>query len=100
MSIENFFMIVVVVILVLVVYKVLVGNITAQIQTKDQKREEIINSYKKQLQEAIEDVKDDKEQRMAKKGELLKAFSVELSRNIFFDSSEIREIIMILSKEG
>lgn len=70
------------------------------VQSKEEKRDEIINSYKRELREAIEPIKDDKEQRMAKKSELLKRFSVELSRNIFFNQDEIRGIIVELSKEG
>jgi len=67
--------------------------------TKDTKRAEIINSYKKELYEALKPLENDKNARVAKKSELLKKFSDELSMNIFFDNIEIREIILDLADD-
>ncbi len=69
------------------------------VQTKEEKREEILSGYKKQLQEALLPLKDDQQTRINLKSKLLKNISYELSRNIFFDQSEIREIILELSLE-
>ena len=69
------------------------------VKTKTKKKAEIIDSYKTQLQKALAPLKDDKAARVNKKNEMLKRFSTELSRNIFFDNSEIRGIIAELVKD-
>lgn len=69
------------------------------VQSKEEKKVEILNGYKKQLKEALIPIKDDMQARIAIKNTLLKKFSDEISRNIFFDKSEIREIILELSKD-
>ena len=66
--------------------------------TKEAKREEILNGYKKELYETLKELKDDKDAKIAKKSELLKRYNEELSLNIFFDKIEIREIIMELAE--
>lgn len=66
-------------------------------KTKDQKRTEIIDKYKKELAESLKNLVDDKESRISHKKTLLKKYSDELSQNIFFDKDEIREIILKLS---
>ena len=66
--------------------------------TKEAKREEILNGYKKELYETLKPLSDNKDAKIAKKNELLKKYSEELSLNIFFDSIEIREIIMELAE--
>jgi len=73
-------------------------KITTIVQTKREKREEIIDGYKKQLREVLEVIQDNDE-KTAKKVALLKKFSDELASNIFFDGNEIHEIILELSKE-
>lgn len=73
-------------------------KITTIVQTKREKREEIVDGYKKQLREALEVIQDNDE-KTAKKVALLKKFSDELASNIFFDGNEIHEIILELSKE-
>jgi hypothetical protein len=73
-------------------------KITTIVQTKAEKREEIVDGYKKQLREALEVIQDNDE-KTAKKVALLKKFSDELASNIFFDGNEIHEIILELSKE-
>jgi hypothetical protein len=86
-------------ILVVIIILTLRGTKPKDAKKKNQKRAEILDSYKIQLQEALTPLKDDKDAKMNKKSEMLKKFSGELSRNIFFDVSEIREIILELSKE-
>jgi uncharacterized protein YoxC len=67
-----------------------------RVQSKDEKREEIFNSYIDRLTTELETI-DDKDKRIQRKKELLKEFSSELSRNIFLDASDVRNMIMQLS---
>jgi len=97
MDYEVIYNVVGVVLFVLIVYKVLKSQIGSEIQTKENKRNEIVAGYKKQLKDALEPLNDDKEKRKLKKMQLLKVFTDELSRNIFFDADENREIISELS---
>jgi len=80
-----------------IAYKVFKSQVGSEIQTKEEKRKEIVDGYKKQLKDALEPLKDDKDKRILKKQQLLKVFTEELSRNIFFDADENREIISELS---
>ncbi|MEA3227882.1 MAG: hypothetical protein U9P38_02295 [Campylobacterota bacterium] len=80
-----------------IAFKTLSNSETAKTQTKEEKCHEIVNGYRKELREALTDLKEDKEAQKLKKIELLKKFSEELSRNIFFDAFEVREIIEELS---
>ena len=80
-----------------IAYKVFKSQVSSKVQTKDEKRKEIVDGYKKQLKDALEPLKDDKNKRILKKQQLLKVFTEELSRNIFFDADENREIISELS---
>ena len=66
-------------------------------KSKEEKRAEIIAGYKAQLEKELSKYKDDKEAYLAKKSQLLKVFSTELSQNIFFDQDEIREILRELA---
>ncbi len=68
------------------------------VQSKEQKCEEIICSYQARLKAALAPLRDDPKKFHAKKSELLRDFSVELSRNIFFDHDEMREIIRGLAE--
>jgi len=68
-----------------------------KIQTKEEKVHEIVNGYRKELRESLRALEDDKEAQKMKRLELLKKFNSELSRNIFFDDFEIKEIIEELS---
>ncbi len=70
-----------------------------KVQSKNKKRVQILKEYEKQMQESLEPIKDNKELYVEKKSELLKKLSSELSRNIFFDGNEIKEIILYLSKK-
>jgi hypothetical protein len=67
-------------------------------QTKAKKKEEVVAEYRDKLQSVLDDLGEDQELRTASKKTLLKEFSDELSRNIFFDEDEVREIILELSK--
>ena len=84
--------------LILVIIATLKGDKNQSIKTKEQKRAEILTEYRDILQKAIDPLKNDKKAILAKKTSLLKKFSDELSRNIFFDKDEIRSIILELSK--
>ena len=84
--------------LIFVIIATLRGSNTKVVKTKEQKRVEIIATYKLELQKALEPLENNKDARIAKKSSLLKKFSDELSRNIFFDKNEIQEIILDLAK--
>jgi len=81
----------------LIMYKVFKKNVTTEIQSKDEKKADIINGYKEKLKAELELLKDDKEAQIVKKTELLNKYSEELSRNIFIDANEIRDIVLQLS---
>ena len=84
--------------LIFVIIATLRGSNTKVLKTKEQKRVEIIATYKLELQKALEPLENNKDARIAKKSSLLKKFSDELSRNIFFDKNEIQEIVLDLAK--
>lgn len=88
-----------IVVLLLVIIFTLKNTPKKQVKAKEEKRYEIINDYKNKLREALAPLENNKEAMLAKKSELLKKFSHELSLNIFFDKNEIREIVLELSKE-
>ena len=73
---------------------------SVQIKNPAKTKQGIINRYKKQLKNELALLNDDNKARISKKNELLKKFNGELALNIYFDKSEIREVIMELSKEG
>jgi hypothetical protein len=62
-----------------------------------QKRSEIIEGYRQRLGETLEPYRDDPDAFRAKKAELLREFSIEISRNIFFGPGEVREVIRDLA---
>ena len=80
-----------------IVYFILKSDVSKEVQSKDERRYDIMNAYEKELREALEPVKDDEKARVAKKKELLKKFSDELALNIFFDEMDIKDIITELS---
>jgi hypothetical protein len=65
-----------------------------------QKRSEIIEGYRRRLDEALEPHRDDPDAFRARKAELLREFSIEISRNIFFGQGEVREVIRDLAHYG
>jgi hypothetical protein len=84
--------------LIFVIIIILRGSNPKEVKTKNQKKAEILDAYKLELQKALSSLKNDREARVSKKSSMLKKFSDELSRNIFFDKSEIRDIILELSR--
>ena len=68
------------------------------IKSKTQKRQEIIDDYKEQLKETLLVYSGDKEAQITQKKLMLKKFSEELSRNIFFDADDIKVIIFELAQ--
>lgn len=90
----------VVLLVIALVFFILRFKTTKIVQSKEEKREEIIEGYKKQLRDALSPLQDNNEARVAKKMALLKKFNSELASNIFFDNREIQQIILELSKEG
>ena len=66
-------------------------------KSKSQKRDEIIHSYQRRMQTALAKHADDPEALLKIKTRLLKDFSAELSRNIFLDEDEVREIVRELA---
>lgn len=86
-----------IIILILIIVITINSSSNKKVQTKEQKRAEILQNYKEELQTELSNIEDD-DVRKAKKTELLKRFSDELSRNIFFDAGEIRDIILELSR--
>ncbi|WP_321779045.1 hypothetical protein [Sulfurimonas sp.] len=73
---------------------------STKIQTPTQTKQDIIDRYKQELIKALTPLKDDKQARISKKNELLKKFNQELALNIYFDKSEIREVILELLKDS
>ena len=73
------------------------GGSKVEAKTKKQKKEEIVAEYKEKLANSLQDFGDDKNLRVSKKKALIKEYSDELSRNIFFDANEVREIVVELS---
>lgn len=69
------------------------------VKTKQQKRDELIASYKDMLQKELDLLKNDEQARVIKKSFMLKKINDELAMNIFIDNSEIKGIILELSKE-
>jgi len=88
-----------IIILVVVILLTLMSGSKQQVQTKSEKRDQIISTYEKELEESLNPIKNDKEKYINKKSELLKKFSNELARNIFFENNEIKDIILHLSKK-
>ncbi len=83
---------------VFIVYKVFKTNVSDIVKPKKVKKQEIVEEYTQKLKDELDALKDDKQAQVAKKSQLLKVYSDELSRNIFFEEDEVREIILELSK--
>lgn len=66
-----------------------------EVKTKEQKQQEIIDSYIDKMQETLTPLKTDNYQKQ--KIALLQTFAKELEFNIFFDKNEVREIIKSLA---
>ncbi|MBL4730261.1 MAG: hypothetical protein JKY28_02565 [Sulfurimonas sp.] len=75
------------------------GKPTTQRKSKEEKKLEIVNNYKKALAESLKSLEKNSELRKAKKIMILREYSEELQFNIFFDEDEVRGIISELSGE-
>ncbi|QOY53782.1 hypothetical protein HUE87_07690 [Candidatus Sulfurimonas marisnigri] len=95
---EIIYSIVGIITLIFVIMGALRGKSSQEPKTKEQKRAEIVAAYKLELQESLDPLSSNKDAKIAKKTSLLKKFSDELSRNIFFDKNEIRDIILELAR--
>ncbi|WP_294966351.1 hypothetical protein [Sulfurimonas sp.] len=89
-----------IVIFIIIIIITMRSNVVEIIQSKEEKRTDIVAGYKSELKAALEPLKENKQARIAKKNKMLKKFSNELSLNIFFDKDELREIILELSQES
>ena len=83
--------------IVVIVFTFRSSNAKIEAKTKIRKKEEIISEYESKLVAALQNIGDDKALRISKKTALIKEYSDELSRNIFFDAEEVREIVVKLS---
>ena len=99
MDAESIYTLLGIIIFILVAYFTLKNNTADEVQTKEEKRYEIISQYKAKLLQELTPI-EDKEKYVAKKTLLLKEFSDELSRNIFFDAPEVKEIIQDLATQS
>ncbi len=70
---------------------------TRDVNSKSKNKDDIVDAYKKELYDTLSALDNDKKARVIKKKELLLKISDELSRNIFFEQVEIREIILDLA---
>lgn len=84
-------------ILILVIVVTLKIDTSKKVQTKEEKRAEILQKYKEELHSALSQI-DDTEEKKVKKAELLKRINNELSRNIFFETGEVKDILLKLTK--
>ena len=66
-------------------------------KSKEQKQEELRETYRRRLLRALENI-DDTHERQAKKIALLKQFAQELRRNLFFDEEEVKRLIAELAE--
>jgi hypothetical protein len=91
--------IVLIVALLIIIVKLYLLNKQPKIkpQTEEQKKAQIIDNYKKTLLEQLEPFRDDKQKTLSIKRDFLKKISNELSKNIFFDNSQIKDIVKELS---
>lgn len=99
MDVELIYTLVGVAIFGIVAFFILRSTGLKDVNTKDKKRDDIIDAYRKELYNSLTPLKSDKNAAIAKKKELLNRFSDELSRNIFFEQVEIREIILDLADD-
>jgi len=100
MDAESIYTLVGVAIFILFAYFTLKSDTAGKIQTKEEKRYEIISGYRAVLRKELAPLQNNREELLAKKVLLLKEFSDELSLNIFFDSLEIEEIIQDLATQS
>jgi len=100
MDSETIYILVGVVLFGIGAYFLLRDTTVAQFQTEDEKRYAILNAYAQELRETLKPLANDRDAYTLKKRELLMKFNSELSRNIFFQPSEIKEILVDLSQKA
>ncbi len=83
-----------------VAYIIFRSDLTPTVSDEDITKKRIIDDYKKELYEALQPLKDDKDKRVSEKTRLLKKFSEELHRNIFFDAIEIKEYLIEIAESS
>lgn len=69
-------------------------------KSAQQKRAEIVEGYRRRMDELLRPHRNDPETFRAKKAELLREFSIEVSSNVFFGPEEVREVIRDLAHYG
>jgi hypothetical protein len=70
------------------------------LKSKVVKKDELIESYKLELQDILKEYEDNKELQMQERIKFLKRVNYELSMNIFFDENEAKELLQELSRLG
>ncbi|MBP6714634.1 MAG: hypothetical protein KA157_11900 [Aliarcobacter sp.] len=75
-------------------------NKNVVIKSAPVKKEELIQGYKEELLNILEENKDNKELQFQEKIKFLKKVNYELSMNIFFDEIEAKKLIQELSGLG
>ena len=85
--------------LLFVIYRVFAGAEERSVRTRnaETKRLEIIEAYKRRLDEELSPYLHDPKTLKAQKAVLLKDFSIECSRNVFFGPDQVREVIAELA---
>jgi len=82
----------IIIILITIGFLYLIFKPKAKPKSKEQKQAEIFASYKRKLDSNLSGI-EDRALLIEKKTSLLKKFSAELHRNLFFDEDEVRELI-------
>lgn len=67
------------------------------VRTKSEKQDQIKRSYKSYLDEKLSPLKDNRSKLLEEKTKILKRFSKELHRNLFFDENEAKTLIQELA---
>lgn len=67
------------------------------VRTKSEKQDQIKRSYKSYLDEKLSPLKDNRSELLEEKTKILKRFSKELHRNLFFDEDEAKTLIQELA---
>jgi hypothetical protein len=75
-------------------------NNNVAIKSAPVKKEELIQAYKEELLNILEDNKDNKELQFQEKIKFLKRVNQELAMNLFFDEIEAKKLIQELSGLG
>jgi len=93
---ENFILLLIILI-PFIVFLLLKKQKTA-IKNPAVKKEELINNYKKQMQNMLSNTSYNPEIQSQEKIKLLKKINHELSMNLFFDEDEAKDLLKVLAK--